>query len=353
MAFEYFRAAQDHLRRPFDRAGHLRRTARVLKLSKPALGRLEWIIWYEANGRNALKTSRRFGLAPKTFWKWRKRFNEANLGSLEELSRAPKKRKERAITPLQAQRVVDLKKARIRYGKAKIAALYLAIYHENISQWKVQKVIEARKLHYHPARQSRINRKRRNSVRKKRITEIKMKRRTGFLLCLDTVVIYWNGLKRYVFTAVDRHAKVAFARMYPSKSSRNAADFLLRLNFLLDGKIENVGHDNGSEFQGEFAVLCRKMGVAQYHSRTRTPKDNAVNERFNRTLQDEFISMGNLTFDTTLFNRRLTEWLIEYNFRRPHQTLGYMPPINFVYKHERLLPMSPSSTGPCQYQLRC
>jgi transposase InsO family protein len=42
--------------------------------------------------------------------------------------------------------------------------------------------------------------------------------------------------------------------------------------------------------------------------------------------------MGNTTPDTDEFNRRLTEWLIEYNFRRPHQALGYSTPINFIYK---------------------
>jgi transposase InsO family protein len=54
--------------------------------------------------------------------------------------------------------------------------------------------------------------------------------------------------------------------------------------------------------------------------------------------------MGNMTTETTEFNRRLTEWLIEYNFRRPHQSLGYLSPINFIYRHQRLLPMYPSST---------
>ena len=78
-------------------------------------------------------------------------------------------------------------------------------------------------------------------------------------------------------------------------------------------------------------------------SRPHTPKDNATNERFNRTLEEEFIQLGNFTPDIPEFNRNLTEWLIEYNFKRPHQSLGYMSPINFIYKHQPLLPMYPSS----------
>jgi transposase InsO family protein len=330
----------------FTRAERLRRVAATIQLSHGANTRLDWLLWHEEHGGNALLTARHFGIAPKTFWKWKKRFNDANLRTLEELSRVPRKRKERAITPLQAERIICLKRAHIRYGKAKIAALYQTEYHETVSQWKIQKTIEKYRLYYHPIKQARINKKRRNSVKRKKITDLKIKKRSGFLLCLDTVVIYWKSQKRFIFTAIDRHSKLAFARMYRSKSSGNARDFLYRLHHLVDGKIENIGHDNGTEFKGRFADACFALNIPQYHSRVKTPKDNPVNERFNRTLEEEFIQLGNMTDDCAEFNRRLTEWLVEYNFRRPHQTLGYMSPINFIYKHEHLLPMYPSSTKP-------
>lgn len=323
----------------------LRAVADLIGVSDAARKRLEWFLWHEEHGGNALLTARHFGIAPKTFWKWKKRFDDANLRTLEELDRAPKKRKERAITPLQAERIILLKRAHIRYGKAKIAALYETEYHETVSQWKIQKTIEKYRLYYHPTKQARINKKRRNGVKRKKITELKAKKRSGFLLCLDTVVIYWKSQKRFIFTAIDKHSKLAFARMYRSKSSLNSRDFLYRLNYLVAGKIENVGHDNGTEFKGRFADACLAMGIEQYHSRVKTPKDNATNERFNRTLQEEFVQLGNMTDDCAVFNRRLTEWLVEYNFRRPHQTLDYMSPINFIYKHEHLLPMYPSSTS--------
>jgi hypothetical protein len=41
------------------------------------------------------------------------------------------------------------------------------------------------------------------------------------------------------------------------------------------------------------------------------------------------------------FNKKLTEWLIEYNFHRPHEALGYETPIEF----NKVLPMYPSGTG--------
>lgn len=330
-----------------------RRTAKLLKLSKAAQSRLEWIIFFETKGgHNARLTARHFGIAPKTFYQWQKRFDEGQVRSLEERSRAPLKRRTREYTPLQFERVVGLRRAHIRYGKMKLFTLYRTAYPEDIqiSSWKVQCIIETAGLYYHPLKQARINRKRVRSVGRKKITDLKKKPVSGFLVCLDTIVRYIQGHKRYIVTAIDHHSKIAFARMYTTHSSASAQDFLHRLHYLLDGRIENIQTDNGSEFKKHFDRTLNDLNIPHYHSRVKTPKDNAVNERFNRTFTEEFLALGNLTADTTVFNRNATEWLVEYNFRRPHQTLGYMPPINFHFKYTKVLPMYPSNTTSCRFQ---
>jgi len=44
-----------------------------------------------------------------------------------------------------------------------------------------------------------------------------------------------------------------------------------------------------------------------------------------------------------VLNRYLTGWLVEYNFNRPHQSLGYATPIEFLTEKldEKVLPMCP------------
>ena len=313
-------------------------------ISAEAKKRLAWFD-YHRKSKNVAKTCRHFGISRKTFYAWRKRYQPHRLASLESNDSTPHQKRRREITPEQESRIVALRTAHIRYGKEKLAMIYASTYHEAMTPWKVQKVIEKHKIYYQPLKVARTTRKRLRATRRKRITELKRKQASGFLICLDTIVIHWSGLKRYIFTAIDSVSKVAFARMYTTKSSYNGADFLLRLNLLLDGKILNVGHDNGSEFQKYFATGCAKLGINQYFSRPRTPKDNAVNERFNRTLKDEFLGLGNFRSDPNIFNHRLTEWLVEYNFKRPHQTLGYVPPINFEAKYLKVLPTYPSSTA--------
>lgn len=332
-----------------DKYERWRRVAKIFEISKPAQLRLEWIIYYY-DGHSATDTARHFGIARKTFHKWFREFDEDNLYTLRKLedrSRAPGHVRSREITPLEEQQVIIIRKEHLRWGKIKLAAIYKETYGATISSWKIQKVIEKRRLYYHPVKTARIARKRAQgrAHKKKRITELQRlpwwKKKAGYIICLDTITIYWGGLKRYIFTAIDKYGKVAFARMYSSKSTLNARDFLLRLHYLMNGQVPRVGHDNGSEFEKLFKMGCEALGIEQYWSRVRTPKDNPENERFNRTLEEEFIQMGNMTSDTQEFNRRLTEWLIEYNFKRPHAALGYQTPIS--YSH--LSPMYSSCTG--------
>ena len=323
-----------------------RKVAELLRLSRAARGRLEWIIFWEKNGQDASFAARHFGISRKTFHKWISRFEKDFLRGLEDESRRPKRRRLRQYSALQYQKVVSLRKEYLRYGKMKLLAIYRQRHPEEttISAWKVQCIIKASGLYYSPLKQARTNRKRSRTHARKKITELQRKPVSGFLLCLDTVVRHWSGTKRYILTAIDRHTKIAFARMYTTHSSSSARDFLYRLHLLLDGKIENVQTDNGSEFHRHFEDACQTLNLQHYWSRVRTPKDNAVCERFNRTLQEEFLNLGNMVTDTAEFNRRLTEWLVEYNFRRPHQTLNYLPPISFIFKYHKVLPMYPSST---------
>lgn len=328
----------------------LHHLASVPKLSPAAKRRLAWMDYYR-RCHNASKTCRYFGIARKTFHHWKKRYQPFHLESLEEQSRRPKRTRNWEVSRLQEARVKELRKKHIRYGKEKLKVIYGQTYGQKISSWKVQRIIEKHQLYYSPAKAEKLRKKRKASEPKRRITELKKEPRQGFLIQADTIVLHWSGFKRYILTGIDHYSKIAFARMYPSKHSKHAADFLRRLHYLFDAKIQNVQTDNGSEFAKHFRQACVDLKLNQYFSRVKTPQDNAFDERFNRTLQEEFIALGNRNTDLESFNRKLTEWLVEYNFNRPHQSLGYETPIKFHYNYHKVLPMYPSSTATCKKTL--
>jgi len=166
----------------------------------------------------------------------------------------------------------------------------------------------------------------------------------GFLLHLDTLKIPWSGDYRYIFTAIDDHTRIGYARMYKSANSRNASDFLQRLLYLLSIPIQSVHTDNGSELSEYFSQLCQCLHIPQYYSRVKTPKDNPQLERFNRTLREEWLDFVQMGEDLEEVNASLTEWLITYNGIRPHQSLGYLTPLQFAEEYTQVLPMYSSHT---------
>jgi len=140
--------------------------------------------------------------------------------------------------------------------------------------------------------------------------------------------------------------------MYKNKSSRVATDFLYRLKYLINQPIKNLQTDNGSEFALEFERATTTLGIQRYFSRVRTPKDNPEAERFNQTLKYEWLYNSNLTLKPEELNPRLTEWLVEYNFNRPHQSLDYLTPVEYITKEltrirSPVLPMWSASTFIC------
>jgi transposase InsO family protein len=333
-----------------DKPTRWRKVAKMLNFDRDEHSRLEWIIFYYTVGRaNASATAKYFGISRQCLHKWLKRFqsSQEKVHSLKTLSRAPDRVRSWRVTKEEERKIKVLRKEFIHYGKLKLAVLYKRRYGKLISAHKIQRVINKWQLYPDQIKKEKIDNKRKSSKNKKRIQSLVKKDRPWFLVQLDGITIYRNGGKRYILTAVDRYSKVAYARMYKSKSSHHAADFLYRLLYLANYQIKNVQTDNGSEFAGEFNQAIEKRGLEQYFSRSYTPTDNAEIEKLNGTLKHEWLKWGNLTMEADIFNKRLLNWIFEYNYVRPHQTLDYLTPMKYLSRNMKVSTMYPSSTFPC------
>jgi hypothetical protein len=82
-----------------------------------------------------------------------------------------------------------------------------------------------------------------------------------------------------------------------------------------------------------FDEEVRRLHKNHWHTYPKTPKMNAHVERFNRTIQEEFIDYHqDLLLDPDQFNRQLIPWLIWYNAERPHWALKLDSPVQFLLK---------------------
>lgn len=320
------------------------------ELSQEAKQRLEWLIFYYTVGRKDVKyTSSYFGISRKTFHKWKKRFDSFRIASLEEHSRSPNKKRTWTVTEEEEKRIINLRTKYIKYGKKKLKVLYRRHYHEVISTWKIERVVRKHNLYPPDVEYGKRIKRNRNRKKKLRIHELTPKPVAGRLWHTDTVILYWYEQRRVIFTAIEDKTKIAYARVYETGSSRQATDFLQRLIYLSNSDIKIIHSDNGSEFAGEFEKACLKLGIQQVYNRVRTPKDNPVLERFNWTIQDEWLSRSEAGLDDVQEgNNDLTEWLIEYNNVRPHESLDYLTPLEYAQKYySNVLPMTPASTKIC------
>ena len=170
-----------------------------------------------------------------------------------------------------------------------------------------------------------------------------LKAKPMHLWAVDTIQKVSNGIRRYIMTLVDPNSRIAFAVALPSKHSKHTAKVLEALIDGLTGTIEvnaspkqfAILSDNGSEFMKEFESLLQQKELTHYWTYPRSPKMNAHNERFNRTIQEQFVDFyEDLLFtDIDLFNEYMADWLIDYNTIIPHHSLNMKNPVQYLIEN--------------------
>lgn len=155
----------------------------------------------------------------------------------------------------------------------------------------------------------------------------------GHVVALDTFEEHINGTRRYVITFIDLYTRFGFAFATSSHASKAAAEFFALCCSVFPFPFTFVLTDNGSEFKKHFSAAILKLHLTHYHTRPKTPKQNAHAERFNRTVQEEFANYhrNDLWLDINSFNQKLFEWLYWYNVERVHFAFqNKLSPLQFM-----------------------
>lgn len=324
--------------------------ARLERISPEGMLRLEWIIFYYTVGkRNTARTARHFGISRQGLHKWIKRFDKSNAHCLNEYSRKPKTLRIWEVTPDEERQITTLRKENMEFGKKKLQVLYRQQYNENISTWKIERVIRKHKLFAEKKKKRvyAIGKQKQPRIRIHTVKEALKKLPFGRLWHMDSVLIWWYGIRRVIFTALEDKTKLGYARVYPTASSQNGADFLKRLRYLSNNQLSVIHSDNGSEFAKTFTATCQQLSIQQIFSRPHTPKDNPCLEKFNHTVQREWLDFSVIGLDDIReSNIDLTEWLVKYNSIRPHQALDYLTPLAYANQIFKVSTKTPAYSGP-------
>jgi len=96
------------------------------------------------------------------------------------------------------------------------------------------------------------------------------------------------------------------------------------------GKPEGIRVDNGPEFTSRcFVAWAEQRGITLIHIQPGKPVQNSFIESFNGRFRDECL---NANWFTSMADarRKIEDWRIDYNQRRPHSSLAYRTPEDFA-----------------------
>jgi transposase InsO family protein len=311
---------------------------RKFSSNEVAQQRLRIIRFYDGYGEKATKEA--FGADRKVISRWRRKLRQHN-GALEGLipeSTRPRRTRRMAVAPEIVEFIRQIRQKYPRLGKEKIKPLLDEFCQDEgirtIAESTIGKVIKRHKLFYQKSVRIYHDPDITRQQGKKRLRVKRSPRHQDFGHILsDTVERVTDGVKDYFYNAIDAKLKFALTLNYRRLTSKNMKDFYERFRAVYPLKIKDWQTDNGSENLGEFDEALKKSAIPHLFIYPRCPKINSIIERYNRTIQEEFIDNHlDIIHDKALFQKHLAEYMIFYLTRRIHKSLDKMTPVDYLVK---------------------
>lgn len=273
------------------------------------------------------------GVSRRSAYRWRRKYLSSGrkLSSLISKSTRPKQTRQMLIPARVLGFIKALRQQYPRLSKYKVKPYLDSFCQENqLSVYSVSwigKVISRHKFFFN-TRQP-VRRKRRSLRGKDRVKYCPKQKniKLGYLQ-MDCIHVVFESKNYYFICAIELKSRQAFAKRVIGLSSKQAKIFLQEIQAQTNYQIHTIQTDNGGEFEGLFDQAVKELNIKHLWSYPRSPKTNGYIERFNWTIQDEFINyqIDKAIYNLTEFDQELRSWLIFYNTKRPHQSLGYQTP---------------------------
>jgi len=305
-----------------------------VELSRAAQVRLGWMDFYRRT-QNVALTCRHFGISRQTFYRWQGRYQPLDLASLEERSHCPHHRRQPTWSLLLERKLLTLRLQFPRWGKDKLAVL-LRQQGGTVSTSMVGRILtrlqqrgqlgEAPRPAVPGSR--RALRVRPYAVRKPKQYAVSQ---PGDLVEVDTLEVRpVAGVVFKQFTARDVISRWHVIQAHGRATAQSATQFLDTLLHRMPFPIRALQVDGGSEFAAQFEQSCQQRGLRLFVLPPRSPKLNGAVERANRTHSEEFYQVTACSLELNQLNRELRQWEKIYNTLRPHPSLGYLTPRQFL-----------------------
>src|SRR3954464_3428855 len=172
---------------------------------------------------------------------------------------------------------------------------------------------------------------------------------------IDIAEVHTEEGRLYLFVAIDRTSKFAFAELHEKATRRVAGDFLRALAAAVPYKIHTVLTDNGTHFTEPsgnawtpaeikamrvgkvlfrchaFEAACADLDIEHRLTKPRHPWTNGQVERMNRTIKDATVKRFYYESHDQL-RQHLADFVSAYNFARRLKTLRGLTPYEAICK---------------------
>ena len=278
--------------------------------------------------------SRRYSINPKTVVKWRKR------GFVEDAPMGPKERRSTVLSAEEEALAVAFRKHTLLALDDCLYALQATIPH--LTRSSLHRLFQRHGISRLPSVEG--------DKPKKRFKTYPI----GYVH-IDIAEVRTKDGKLYMFVAIDRVSKFAFAELHERATRRTAADFLRRLIDAVPYKIHTLLTDNGTHFttpgnkrsaaaeiraaleNGErfrahaFKLACAKAGIDHRLTKPNHPWTNGQVERMNRTIKEATVRRYYYDSHEQL-RSHLADFLDAYNFAKRLKTLKGLTPYEHICK---------------------
>lgn len=274
-----------------------------------------------------------FKIKKSSLYNWRKAYEQSGkrIISLVPKSTAPihvrKMQTDWHITEF----IKTMRKEHGNIGKSMLKPFVDAYARElgipTISETTIGKILKRRRFTFEKKVYAK---KQANKFKKLRVRKSPKVSKPGFIQ-MDSIVVYINYEKHLFMSVIDIFTKFAQVTYVETLSSKTAREVFKKFQAINPTSINTVQTDNGSEFLKSFHEYLEEENIKHQFIYPKMPKVNAFIERFNRTIQEEFILRNDeIYYDQKAFAKKLTDYLYWYNYKRPHASLKYVPPMTFI-----------------------
>ncbi len=262
------------------------------------------------NGQSIRQVAKYFGFNPSTVCKWVKRAPQGNFYELATRSSRPKSSPNEIDWRVKRKIVALRLKTKGRCSE--VIHRMLANEDIEVSLNTVKRTLRKSGLikPRSPWKKYHLSGERPEAVK------------SGDLVQVDTIHL-WKGLREkiYVYTLIDIVSRWAYAYATKRISGGETLKFVRQARRKAPFKFSCVQSDHGPEFSKYFTHMVK---TRHRHIRVRKPNDNAHLERFNRTIQNEFLN--HLPKDVRIINGQMKGYLRYYNQERLHLGIDLQTP---------------------------